>query len=170
MKFGESKLSMFISSSTDDGFPVRCDVCGASSLVNVSRPPGDSVCPQCSSFLWVDAVVEITSRDQFVPDIRIHQIDSSDRDTVLREMVGAMAAECSWNIDCADAFFKAILKREEIGSTGIGSGFAIPHAPLESIDNVTSAMAFVPQGIEFNALDGRPVHTVIMLASPHQGE
>ena len=157
---------MITSSSTDEGFPIRCDICGTSSIVHVSRPPGDSVCPNCGSFLWVNAVIEVTSRHQFVPDIRLKLTDAPDRNAAIRQIVDAMAAERDWSTNRIEEFIAAILNREELGSTGIGRGFAIPHASIDWIENSVTVMAFAPDGIDFSSLDGNPVHTVIMLASP----
>ena len=53
---------------TDGGSPIRCEICGVSSVVDVSRPPGDSVCPVCGTFLWVDAIVELKVDDAALTD------------------------------------------------------------------------------------------------------
>lgn len=154
------------STATDDGFPVQCEICGAQSIVNVSRPPGDSVCPACGSFLWVAALIEVTRHHSFVPDLRVSQLDVTNRDDAICQLSQAIADELNWTASQTTDFVKAVLKREELGSTGIGRGFAIPHAPIDWLDNCFTAIAFAPEGITFNALDGQPVHTIIMIASP----
>ena len=113
-------LSKMISTTTDDGTPIRCEICGESSLVNVSRPPGDSVCPNCGTFLWVDALVEITQKNSFVPDIRLREIVATVRSEAVREITRRAAAEFDWSIAQQNELNAAILKREELGSTGIG--------------------------------------------------
>lgn len=157
---------MNVSSSTDDGFPIHCEVCGQSTIVNVSRPPGDSVCPNCGCFLWVQAICEITSQHQFIPDIRLQALIARNKANVIREMTDAVATEFGWNALRADDFFIRVMEREELSSTGIGSGFAIPHAKTEWADRCLTAMALVPDGVDFNSPDGIPVHTLVMLASP----
>lgn len=152
--------------STDEGFPIRCEICGNASIVNVSRPPGDSVCPSCGSLLWVTAITEMTSRHSFVPDLRISQLNSTDRDDALGEMGLAIADHLQWNTTEQTQFVDALIKRENLGSTGIGGGFAIPHAKIDWISRCFSAIALAPDGIEFSALDGKPVHTIILIASP----
>jgi PTS system fructose-specific IIA component/PTS system nitrogen regulatory IIA component len=156
---------MFSATSTDDGFPVRCEVCGTSSIVNVSRPPGDSVCPACGTFLWVTALVERT-RDSFVPDVQISRLRATNRGDVLRELSQAIAETLHWTADQQAAFLGAVIKREELGSTGIGRGIAIPHASVDCVDTCFTVMALAPGGIPFEALDGKPVHTFVMVASP----
>lgn len=154
------------STSTDDGFPIRCEICGNASIVNVSRPPGDSVCPACGCFLWVTALSELTSKQSFVSDLRIARLDATNRDSSLREIAMLIAKELRWTINQQNSFVDALRAREELGSTGIGRGFAVPHAKIDWINDCFAAMALAPGGIAFNALDGEPVHTIITIASP----
>jgi len=154
-----------ISTSTDDGTPIRCEICGASSLVNVSRPPGDSVCPNCGAFLWVDALVEITQQNLFVPDIRLREIAATHRSDAVCEITGRAASEFDWTIDQRNELNDAIMKREDLGSTGIGNGFAVPHASVDWLASCVTVMAFAPNGLDFDSLDGQPVHTVILISS-----
>jgi len=57
----------------------------------------------------------------------------------------------------------AILDREAKGSTGIGGGVALPHARLESIPELTAALGLSRTGVEFDAIDHKPVHVVMLL-------
>ena len=61
---------------------------------------------------------------------------------------------------------EVLLERERLGSTGIGKGIAIPHGRFEGITAPIAALGRSPQGIQFEALDGKPVHLIIALASP----
>ena len=68
-----------------------------------------------------------------------------------------------------DAFRRAIKDREKILSTGIGFGIAIPHAKIAQVKQFCAAIGISKEGIPFNALDGKPVHIMVMIASPdHQ--
>lgn len=72
-----------------------------------------------------------------------------------------------------EAFFRAILEREKIVSTGIGIGVAIPHAKLSGYDNFFIAVGIQKnEGIDWQALDGLPVRIVFMIGGPekHQTE
>lgn len=151
---------------TDGGFPIRCEICGASSVVDVSRPPGDSVCPVCGTFLWVDALVEITSRNGFVPDVRISQLYAGTREDAIVEVVAAMSEELRWSDEQNFSLVEAILKRERLGTTGIGRGMALPHASAEWLDHCVTALAYLPVAVDFAAFDGRAVHTIALVASP----
>jgi nitrogen PTS system EIIA component len=66
----------------------------------------------------------------------------------------------------ADDVVKAILKRELLGSTGIGRNVAIPHAKHVSIDRLVGTVAISRAGIPFDSLDGEPVYVLVMLISP----
>lgn len=60
----------------------------------------------------------------------------------------------------------AITGREELGSTGLGNGIAIPHGKLAGLKGVTALFARLSQPIEFDAVDDQPVDLVIMLLAP----
>lgn len=157
---------MLPTTPTDDGVPIRCEVCGETSLVNVSRPPGDSVCPTCGTFLWVDAMAELTRQHSFVPGLRLSRLEATNRDDALSEVSQAIAEALDWNAGQRESFLAELLHREQLHSTGIGNGIAIPHALLDGIEGSFTAMALAPEGIPFDALDGQPVFLMIMIASP----
>lgn len=68
---------------------------------------------------------------------------------------------------CSDikAFINALKEREEIMTTGIGFGIAVPHAKLESVHKIAYAIGISKKGIEFNSIDGKPVHLVVLVAA-----
>ncbi len=63
-------------------------------------------------------------------------------------------------------FVKAVLEREKLGSTAIGAGIAIPHARANTVNEVSIAFARSDSGIDFNSVDGDPVHLIFLLAAP----
>lgn len=69
-------------------------------------------------------------------------------------------------VTCQDNFRNAVLEREKLGSTGIGSGIAIPHARTNSVNEVSIAFARSKKGIDFNSIDGDPVNLFFVLAAP----
>ncbi|MCP4599537.1 MAG: PTS sugar transporter subunit IIA [Proteobacteria bacterium] len=64
------------------------------------------------------------------------------------------------------ALLTRLIEREEQASTGIGHGVAIPHATIEGLDKTWCVIAQIPEGTNFEALDGSPVHIVFLLLSP----
>ena len=61
-----------------------------------------------------------------------------------------------------------VLRREAMMTTGIGNGLAIPHGKARSVDRMAAACAVVPEGIDFESEDGRPVHLIVLFVSPEQ--
>lgn len=61
---------------------------------------------------------------------------------------------------------KDVLEREEIMSTGVGKGIALPHAKSKSVDGSVAALALLKNPIDFDSLDGEPVNIVFMLLGP----
>ena len=61
---------------------------------------------------------------------------------------------------------RAIIKREELGSTGIGRGIAVPHTKHPCVKEVVGTVAVSNKGVEFDSLDGDPVYVLFLLISP----
>lgn len=64
------------------------------------------------------------------------------------------------------AYIEAIFEREGVASTAIGGGIAMPHARLTSVEDFVISLGISPMGVRFDSQDGRPVHLIIMIASP----
>jgi nitrogen PTS system EIIA component len=96
----------------------------------------------------------------------IESLSATDKEPVLREMVNALVTAGRIKKDSAGSVVKALMSREELGSTGIGKGVAVPHAKHESVGGLVAAFGRSKKGIEFSALDGQPVHLVFLLLSP----
>ncbi len=62
--------------------------------------------------------------------------------------------------------FQKLMEREQLGSTGLGNGIAIPHGKIENISSVYALFARVEKGVDFEAIDDRPVDLIIMLLAP----
>ncbi len=92
----------------------------------------------------------------------------SDKTALLRDL--ANRAAHTLNVD-GNIVFNALLKREELGSTGVGNGVAIPHVRLEQVEKPFGIMALLRNPIDFNAVDGQPVDLVclILLSKTDEG-
>lgn len=66
----------------------------------------------------------------------------------------------------AKATVDVLIEREKLGSTGIGQGIAIPHAKTDQAGQVVAAFARSRRGVQFDALDGEPVHIIFLLVAP----
>jgi PTS system fructose-specific IIC component len=67
-----------------------------------------------------------------------------------------------------DEFFSAILKRENLESTGIGAGIAIPHARTKAVKQLVLAFGRSLAGVDFNSLDNKPCYDVFLIAAPEE--
>jgi len=65
-----------------------------------------------------------------------------------------------------DVALAVLMEREKLGSTGIGEGIAIPHGKLAGLDNLIVCFGRSAVGIDFNAMDGSPVHLFFLLLAP----
>jgi len=89
-----------------------------------------------------------------------------DKRSVIREMVEALRDAGCISSNDVEALVKALMKREEIGSTGIGKGVAVPHTRHACVDRLMATMARSVEGVDFAALDGQPVHILFLVLSP----
>ena len=94
------------------------------------------------------------------------ELAADDKDGVIREMAGALAATGAIEESELDSIVKAILRREELGSTGIGRGVAVPHTKHPSVDKLVGTVAVSPGGLDFDSLDGEKVELFFLLISP----
>ena len=104
------------------------------------------------------------SLEKIIPPARVTILESTDKQGALRELAGTIAL--ADEVRDADRLLEAIFEREKIMSTGIGLGIAIPHAKIPSVTEFVVALGKSAKGIEFNSLDGKPVHFVVMIAGP----
>ena len=93
-------------------------------------------------------------------------LESTDKEGVIRELVDALVEANDIPEDYRDEIVQGVLKREELGSTGIGRGVAVPHAKHAKVERPLGTVGISAQGVEFNSLDGERVHLFFLLVSP----
>jgi PTS system fructose-specific IIA component/PTS system nitrogen regulatory IIA component len=94
------------------------------------------------------------------------RLAAEDKEGVIREMIGALLEADRISPSEVDSIVKAIMKREELGSTGIGRGVAVPHTKHPSVGRLVGTVAVSHDGIDFNSLDGEKVQLFFLLISP----
>lgn len=92
-------------------------------------------------------------------------IKSRDKKGVVNELIDSLRKEKK--IKDPQKAFKSVMDREEIGTTGVGQGVAIPHGRTDTVNKLIGTFGISKQGIEFDSLDGEPVHLVFLLLSPY---
>jgi nitrogen PTS system EIIA component len=82
----------------------------------------------------------------------------------LDELVNALI-KGGLKLNCAKVI-EVLQQREKLGSTGIGDGLAIPHGKITSLDEIVVAFGRSKKGVDFDSLDGKPVHIFFLLLAP----
>lgn len=93
----------------------------------------------------------------------IFDLESHDRESVLKEMVGYLKKKEQVVKD--KELYEKLLQRELLGSTAIGDGVAIPHCKLKGAKNPIILLALSKAGVDFHSLDGKPSHIFFLVVS-----
>jgi nitrogen PTS system EIIA component len=107
------------------------------------------------------AIGELIGPDRVVVGLRV-----SDKSQLLQELAGRAATALGLE---RRAVFEALQGRENLGSTGLGKGFALPHARLDAVAEPFALFARLARPIDFAAIDEGPVDLVILLLTPANG-
>ena len=94
------------------------------------------------------------------------KLEAIDKEGAIREMTQALLDAGKIEADEFESIVAAILKREELGSTGIGRGVAVPHTKHPSVDRLVGTVAVSKEGVDFASLDGETVQLFFLLISP----
>ena len=101
-----------------------------------------------------------------VRDAILPTLTAATKEGVIREMVQSLHAAGQFaNTDLED-IVKAVLRREQLGSTGIGRGIAIPHSRHAAVTQLVGTIALSSAGVPFESIDAEPVHAFVLLISP----
>jgi len=103
-------------------------------------------------------------RDALKESCVIADLKSVTKNEVLKEMASSLKE--AGLIPNAEEAVNVILERERLGSTGIGDGIAIPHGKMKGIDHILCAFGRSKEGVDFDAVDGKPVHILFLLLAP----
>ena len=101
-----------------------------------------------------------------VRDAIIADLKATTRDDAVLEVVQSLITAGQLPAADAEDIVKAILKREKLGTTGIGHGIAIPHSRHPAVGQLLGTLAISKNGLPFQSIDGDPVHVMVLLVSP----
>src|SRR3982751_655200 len=102
--------------------------------------------------------------DFLAPDCIIAALQAKSKPAVLTELSDHLSKVVP-GVE-AEALRRVLEERELLASTAIGDGIAIPHGKLDSIGQLSGALARSVPGIEFESIDGKPTHLIFMLVAP----
>lgn len=100
------------------------------------------------------------------PELIFLGLSAGDRTAALRVLAEKVAAEGL--VDDAGELQQKLVEREQLGSTGIGGGVAIPHCKLKGLKRGVVAVARLEEGVDFGAADGQPVRLFFLVVSPSE--
>ena len=107
----------------------------------------------------------MTLSEVFAGENIIPEMEATQKDAAIRELLQRLQSSGSLPKGQVSDIEHALLRREELGSTGIGKGIGVPHAKHAGVKGVVGALGRSTQGVEFAALDGQPVHLIFLLLS-----
>lgn len=107
---------------------------------------------------------EFVVREAIIVDLQ-----ATGKEATIREIIGSLQAAGQIPAGETENVVKAIMGREELGTTGIGEGVAVPHARHPTVDRLVCTVALSRTGVNFDAVDAEPVNVFFLLISPpHQ--
>ena len=104
-------------------------------------------------------IVDLIKRDMVVPALK-----ANDKRGILEELASFMS-EHHQRIDRA-SLSRVLIEREQLASTAIGEGVAIPHGKLGAVGEIVACLGRAPKGVEFDSMDGQPTFLFFVLVAP----
>ncbi len=101
-------------------------------------------------------------KDFFTPGALSLQLQGTGKDAVLAELVSLLGLDDG----ASDTLLRVVQRRESLGSTGVGRGIAIPHCRSLVASRLRLAYGHRKEGVEFQAIDGRPVFDFFLIVAP----
>jgi PTS system nitrogen regulatory IIA component len=104
-------------------------------------------------------IADILSGDLIIPELT-----SKNKKGVLEELVSVIVKQNK--LINKEELIEVLLEREQLGSTGIGDGIAIPHGKLKNIGALLASFGKSIDGVDFDSMDGKPTHLFFLLVAP----
>ena len=111
----------------------------------------------------------VSLRSVFSADCFLTIDKGTEKPAAIRQLTELLAATGRLPASEVDPVVDALIEREQLGTTAIGKGLAIPHLRTEAVAESVGAVGVAPEGIEFESLDGLPTRLVLLLLSPPKG-
>ncbi len=98
-----------------------------------------------------------------------NKLSASNKNDTLHIMAELLSKNTASGTENTKSLFEGMLQREELGSTGMGNGIAIPHCRLPGMKRFALALSVCDKGIPWDSIDGRSVHIICAIAGPENG-
>jgi PTS system nitrogen regulatory IIA component len=102
--------------------------------------------------------------DILVRDACLVDMNANSKKGALRELAESLTS-CVDGLE-APELLDMLLEREELGTTAMGDGIAIPHARMESLDRLVASFGRSQRGVDFDSVDGKDTHLFFLLVAP----
>ena len=106
-------------------------------------------------------ILDFLSKKAITADLK-----STKKDEVMKELVDLLINAGEIEKKSRPKLIELLVAREELGSTAIGQGVAIPHAKVDCVKNLVAAFGVSHKGVDFDSLDGEPAYIFFLLAAP----
>lgn len=100
------------------------------------------------------------------PELVFPALPGTDRATVIQALAERLAAQGL--VASAEELYQKVWEREQLGTTGIGAGVAIPHCKMKGLPRALLAIGVTSRGIDFAAVDAQPVRLLFLVVSPSE--
>lgn len=94
------------------------------------------------------------------------RLEGTSKEEVFKELLELLVEGGDLDAKKKDAAFEALVERERLASTGVGQGVAVPHVKLAGLDRVVVSFSVHPGGLDWDAVDGAPVHLFFTILRP----
>lgn len=101
-----------------------------------------------------------------VRDAILPSLSATTREEAIRELVKSLQQAGFFRDSEIEEIVAAVMRREQLGSTGIGRNIAIPHSRYAGVERLIGTVGISRAGIPFDSIDGEPVHIFVLLVSP----
>lgn len=95
------------------------------------------------------------------PEFILSDLKGESKEEIINELIDVFKNDS--RVEDIEKVRSAVLDREKVMSTGVGKGFAIPHGKTNAVNEIIGAFGKVKNGIDYDALDGNPVHLIFLL-------
>jgi PTS system nitrogen regulatory IIA component len=94
------------------------------------------------------------------------RLEARNKVAAIEEMVDLLVSDHQISLANRGSVIEAVMKREQMISTGMEHGVAIPHGAVDSVDDIVAALGVSEEGLDFQSIDGRPTYIIILLILP----